>query len=84
MASTCAILAICWNRHAGYQYLKSKDAAFCVDNYHDILPLLQRIADNPGLIREYARKAYECGVENHRRELIQSQIKEKFKEIARC
>ena len=84
MASTCAILAICWNRHAGYQYLKAKDAAFCIDNYHDILPLLQRIADNPGLIREYTRKAYNCGVENHRRELIQSQIKEKFKEIARC
>lgn len=84
MASTCAILAICWNRHAGYQYLKAKDAAFCIDNYHDILPLLQRIADNPGLIREYARKAYNCGVENHRRELIQSQIKEKFEEITRC
>lgn len=62
MASTCAIMAICWNRHGGFQYLKAHDAAFCIDNYKDILPMLQHIVNNPMLIREYAEKAYQCGL----------------------
>lgn len=81
MASSCAILAVCWNRHCGYQYLRDNDAAFCVDNYSDILPMLQRIVDNPSLIQNYAQKAYECGRKNHTREKIQKQIREKFEEL---
>ena len=81
MASTCAILAVCWNRHCGYQYLHDKDAAFCVDSYADLLPTLQHIADNPQLVQEYARKAYECGKDNHTREKIQEQIRDKIEEV---
>lgn len=81
MASTCAILAVCWNRHCGYQYLRDNDAAFCVDNYSDILPMLQRIVDNPLLVQNYAQKAYECGRKNHTREKIQKQIRDKFEEL---
>ena len=81
MASSCAILAVCWNRHCGYQYLRDNDAAFCVDNYSDILPMLQRIVDNPSLVQNYAQKAYECGRKNHAREKIQKQIREKFEEL---
>ena len=81
MASSCAILAVCWNRHCGYQYLLENDAAFCVDDYKKILPTLQRIVDNPALIAVYAQKAYECGRKNHTREKIQRQLKEKFEEL---
>ena len=81
MATGCAILAVCWNHHAGYQYLKGHDAAFCVDNFEDILPLLQKIVDNPPLVQKYARKAYECGKQNHSRENIQKQIMDKFQTI---
>lgn len=81
MASSCAILAVCWNRHCGYQYLRDNDAAFCVDNYSDILPMLQRIVDNPSLVQNYAQKAYECGRKNHTREKIQKQIRVKFEEL---
>lgn len=81
MASTCAIMAVCWNEHAGYKYLKDKDAAFCIDSYSCILPQLQHIVDNPQLIRVYAQKAYRCGVENHNKEKIQQQIIDKFNEV---
>lgn len=81
MASSCAILAICWNHHCGYQYLHDNDAALCVDDYKGILPMLCRIADNPDLLQEYARKAYECGKKNHYRKNIQKQIKDKFEEV---
>ena len=78
MASSCAILAICWEHHAGYQYLHQHDAAFCVSSYEGILPMLERICDNPGLIGEYAEKARMCGIENHTRERIQGQISRVF------
>ena len=78
MASTCAIMAICWNRHAGFQYLKKNDAAICVDSYPQILPALQSIANDPSIVSEYAQKAYSCGVKYHSREAIQSQIMEVF------
>lgn len=81
MASSCAIMAICWEKHAGYQYLKSNDAAFCIDDYTQILPTLQSIVNNPGVIAEYARKAYDCGRMNHNRAKIQEQIHSKFMEI---
>ena len=83
MATGCAILAVCWNRHAGYQYLKENDAALCVDNYKDILPLLQKLVNNPNLIKEYAQKAYECGKQNHSRNVIQMQIKQMFENVIR-
>ena len=81
MATGCAILAVCWNRHSGYQYLKEHDAAFCVDNYNDVLPLLQKLVDNPVHIQEYAKKAYECGKRNHSRETIHNQMKQMFEKV---
>lgn len=78
MASSCAIMAICWEKHAGYQYLKKHDAALCVSDYEGILPLLRRICERPSLIQEYAAKAWKCGVENHGRMKIQGHIKEIF------
>lgn len=81
MASSCAIMAICWERHAGYQYLKKHDAALCVSDYDGILPLLKKICAQPSLLQEYAVKAWECGRMNHSRLLIQQQINNKFSEI---
>lgn len=74
MASSCAILAICWEKHCGYQYLKSNNAAFCCDSYDSILPQLQAIYNNPTLITEYQQKAYICGKQNHNRDIIQKQL----------
>lgn len=81
MASTCAIMAVCWKEHAGYKYLKYNDAAFCVDSYDKILPQLQHIIDNPQLLEEYAEKAFRCGKTNHNQEKIQKQIIDKFQEV---
>jgi len=74
MASSCAILAICWDKHAGYQYLKENDAAFCVSAYNDIEPVLEQITNNPGLISDYAKKAWVCGSINHGKERIQATL----------
>ncbi len=81
MASSCAILAICWDHHAGYQYLKDHDAAFCVSSFDDIQPMLETIYQNPALIEEYAEKALKCGRTNHSKERIQDQIRTTFESV---
>lgn len=81
MASSCAIMAICWGQHAGYQYLKEKDAAICVANYSDLLPTIERICSHPQIIEKYARKAHETGRLYHDKRDIQEQIVRKFKEF---
>lgn len=81
MASTCAILAICWEKHSGFVYLKSHDAAFCVSDNNEILPLLQRICQDPTQIQRYAERAWLCGVNNHTTKHIQGQLKETFEKV---
>lgn len=81
MASSCAIMAICWDKHAGYQYLKQHDAAFCISSYDDILPMVEKICGEPTLISEYAEKAWKCGQENHTSEIIRRQIKDAFEKV---
>lgn len=83
MASSCAIMAICWVKHAGYQYLKQHDAAICVPSYEEILPTLEKICERPSLVIEYAKKALLCGQKNHSREKIQNQIRETFYGVVR-
>lgn len=83
MASTCAILAICWDKHCGYQYLKENDAAFCVSNYREILPMLQQICNNPTLITEYAHKAYNCGIKNHNCQKVRQDLFEIFQQTVK-
>lgn len=81
MSSTCAIMAICWEKHAGYQYLKKSDAAFCISDIEDIKSELQHIVENPELIQIYAMKAWNCGKINHNRDLIQGMIQNTFSNV---
>lgn len=81
MASSCAILAICWEEHAGYQYLKKHNAAFCVSNTSDIKDMLLSIVENSDLIDQFAAKAWNCGTRNHNPKLINKQIQDAFENI---
>lgn len=81
MASSCAIMAICWEEHTGYKYLHENNVAFCISDYNNLLGELQRITTNPTLIKEYAQKAYDFGIKNHTRDKIQKQIFDTFSKI---
>ena len=78
MASTCAIMAVCWEKHFGYQYLRDNDAAFCCPSYESILPQLQKICNNPSLITQFQEKAYLCGITKHAKHIIQKQLRTIF------
>lgn len=81
MASTCAVMAICWSEHSGYKYLRENDAAFCIDHYAGIYPQLKEICDNPELISLYAAKAQAVGRSNHNRTDVQSKLLHSFRQI---
>lgn len=69
--SGCAILAIAWKEQTGLKYLKNEDAAICVTSLKEIRPIINKIISNPELISQYAYKAYECEVRNHKIEDVQ-------------
>lgn len=83
LASGCAVMAICWREHAGYQYLAAEQAAFCIDDYSKIQPCLQDIVDNPFLLHEYGKKAFQCAMRNHSRKHIHTLIRNRFSALIR-
>lgn len=76
--SGCAILAIAWSNHTGLKYLQKEDAAICVSDVNDIESTIAHIVEHPELIKEYARKAYECEKRNHRIEDVQKTLYDSF------
>lgn len=78
MNSTCAIMAICDEKQAGFKYLKEHDAAICISNENEILKKIKVILSDPHLITTYAYKAWECGVKNHQRDFIHKEIDNLF------
>lgn len=81
LASGCAVMAMCWEKHAGFKYLKKEDAAFMISDKKDIYSILKRITENPKLVTEYANKAVECGIKNHKKEFIQEMLYKDFESI---
>lgn len=75
MASTCAIMVIAWSEHAGFKYLKEKDAAISISSYNEILSTLKTIIENNSLITRYQSKALDTGKKYHERSLIQAKFK---------
>lgn len=85
LSSGCAVMAICWEGHAAYQYLKKQDAAITASNMEEIQKQIQRLAIDSSVVCEYAMKAYQCGEKHHQRGMIQKMMREDFnKVINRC
>lgn len=54
-------MVIAWKEHSGLKYLKSQNAAICINKIGEIEEVLRNILDNPSLVSNFAEKAYECG-----------------------
>lgn len=85
LSSGCAVMAVCWEGHAAYQYLKKQDAAITASGMEEIRQQIQKLANNPAVACEYADKAYRCGAEHHQRNMIQTMMREDFNRVInRC
>lgn len=74
LSSGCATMAICWNQHSGYIYLKKHDIAICVDSVDKIPNAIDSLISNPELIIDYAEKARSFGLEHHQQEEIKKEF----------
>lgn len=81
LESGAAVMAICWDQHSGYTYLKRNDAAICIDNPEKVYETLERILHNKEILSEYGKKAYLCGKKYHTRQRVQTMLKEDFEKI---
>ncbi|MFV0181050.1 glycosyltransferase [Empedobacter falsenii] len=64
------VIAICWKESSPYKYLKSEDAAICINNLNSIKSELEKLKENPKLLEEYANKAWDCGQRNHQKKNV--------------
>ena len=64
------IFAIGDRKIAPIEYLRDNDAAIIATRYKEIEGTLSLLAYNPQLIKEYGKKAFECGKRNHSEEKI--------------
>ena len=61
---------------APVDYLIKEDAAVVVTDYKDIEAKLQMLCDNPELVAQYGKKAFDCGKRNHDRENVYKLFKQ--------
>lgn len=56
------------------RYLKDNDAAIVETDIHKIKDQINRLLTQPSLVKEYAEKAWRCGLRNHQIQKIQDGI----------
>ena len=61
-------------------YLKREDAAIISESEAEILNALKMMVEDQNLIKAYAKKAYQCGQNNHNAELILNRLYNAIKE----
>lgn len=83
LSSGAAVMAVCWEKHAAFQYLKMQDAAITASSIEEIYNKLLNISQKPSLILEYGQRAYDCGMKNHQRSIIQEQLKDDMRRVIR-
>jgi UDP-N-acetylglucosamine:LPS N-acetylglucosamine transferase len=69
-------MAIAWEEQTGLKYLKKNDAAICITNQNKIEEKLKAIFEQPNIVSEYALKAYNLSIKNHKKELVQNELYE--------
>ncbi len=72
------IFAIGDSEIAPIEYLRDNDCAVICNNYGDIKEKLQKLIDNPDLINDYGKRAFDTGYNNHSEEKICKTFKEAF------
>lgn len=82
LASGCAVMAIAWEEQTGLKYLKKNNAAICITDEKQIEDTLRMIIDNPTIIQEYAKAAYDLAIKKHDRLSIQGELFNRLVELS--
>lgn len=71
LAAGKCILAIGDNEIAPIEYFKKNDSAIIASNSSEIEESLKRILTNRELIKDYGRKAFDCALRNHDKQMME-------------
>lgn len=74
LANGKCILAIGKEYIAPIDYFTRNDSAIIANNAAEILERIAEIVNNPGLISEYGKKAYDCAVRNHEKSMVDTRF----------
>ena len=83
LASGCAVVAICPDMNAGWQYLRDAKAAICIDNVNQVSDILLDLIENDR-IEIASQMARECLKANHNYNIIRKGLYTSLKEISNC
>lgn len=81
LSSGCAVMAIAWEKQAGFHYLKSNDAAICISDIMQINDVLLKIKNEQSILNHYREKALECCRQNHDVQNTRKMIQSDFREV---
>lgn len=81
LANGKCILAIGKEYIAPIDYFLRNDSAIVALDAEQIKAKLAMITDNPSIIEEYSRKAYDCAVRNHEKKMVDSRFVESMKKV---
>lgn len=79
--SGCAVMAICDDKQAGFSYLKKNNAALCIDDKKNIYDCLLSIINNPQILIDYQKKAFDLGTLNHSKDIVIQNLKKDFEKV---
>ncbi len=76
------ILAIAPPNIASMEYLKTEDAALCASSVAELKALIVKLITCSEIINVYAKKAFDCGKNNHSRELLVGRLQGIIEKLA--
>jgi hypothetical protein len=81
LASSSCILLLSPKENAGFEYMKEQDAAICVSDPGQIYSALKHLFLHHEKLYEYQKKAWDCGVTNHDKPVVQQKLYQDFANI---
>ncbi len=70
------ILALGDKDIAPMEYFKEENVALCASDESEIKKQIEYVLNNPSLLAEYGKRAYECAKNNHSKAMVQGIIRE--------
>jgi hypothetical protein len=66
---------------APIDYFNRYDSAITATTYDEITKKLKLLADNPEIISQYSKKAYDCGVQHHEKSKMDAVLKQTITQV---
>ena len=75
LSSGKCVFAVGDDDTAPMEYFRNEKIAICAGNFDEIYTQINRIVNQPNILKKYGKAAYECAIRNHSKSNVQSIIK---------